>query len=209
VAGVFDFETGLKVVKLRGEAMQEAAEASQQAMLSVAGLNQEVLDKLCAESIEAPSDVCQVANFLFPNGFSCAGTLAAVQRLETKVKATEGCLQAKMLKTSGGFHTKLMQPAREKLLAALKDAEPKLKPPRCDVYMNLTGKKIAAGTPPEQLIPLLADQLVNCVLWEPSMTGMIKDGLTEFFECGPMKQLKAMMKRIDAGAFNKTANIDV
>eukprot|EP00913_Durusdinium_trenchii_P022417 g21056.t1 len=82
VAGVFDFETGLKVVKLRGEAMQEAAEASQQAMLS------DTLTRLCAEACEGPNDVCQVANFLFPNGFSCAGTLAAIQRLEPKVKAT-------------------------------------------------------------------------------------------------------------------------
>lgn len=209
VAGVFDFETGLKVVKLRGEAMQEAAEASQQAMLSVAGLDKDTLSKLCEESCEGPQDVCQVANFLFPNGFSCAGTLAAIQRLEPKVKETEGCLQAKMLKTSGGFHTRLMQPAREKLLEALQEALPKMKPPRCDVYMNLTGKKIAAGTAPSEIVPLLADQLVNCVLWEPAVLGMIKDGVSEFYECGPMKQLKSMMKRIDPGAFGSTTNVDV
>ncbi|CAK9000035.1 Malonyl-CoA-acyl carrier protein transacylase [Durusdinium trenchii] len=149
VAGVFDFETGLKVVKLRGEAMQEAAEASQQAMLSVAGLDKDTLTRLCAEACEGPNDVCQVANFLFPNGFSCAGTLAAIQRLEPKVKATEGCLQAKMLKTSGGFHTKLMQPARDKLLDALQDALPKMKPPRCHHGCNsckqatsLSGRKM-------------------------------------------------------------------
>lgn len=209
VAGVFDFETGLKVVKLRGEAMQEAAEASQQAMLSVAGLDKDTLSKLCEESCEGPQDVCQVANFLFPNGFSCAGTLAAIQRLEPKAKETEGCLQAKMLKTSGGFHTRLMQPAREKLLEALQEALPKMKPPRCDVYMNLTGKKIAAGTAPSEIVPLLADQLVNCVLWEPAVLGMIKDGVSEFYECGPMKQLKSMMKRIDPGAFGSTTNVDV
>ncbi|CAK9000191.1 Malonyl-CoA-acyl carrier protein transacylase [Durusdinium trenchii] len=209
VAGVFDFETGLKVVKLRGEAMQEAAEASQQAMLSVAGLDKDTLTRLCAEACEGPNDVCQVANFLFPNGFSCAGTLAAIQRLEPKVKATEGCLQAKMLKTSGGFHTKLMQPARDKLLDALQDALPKMKPPRCDVYMNVTGKKIAAGTPPAEIWPLLADQLVNCVQWEPSILAMIQDGVSEYYECGPMKQLKAMMKRIDSSAFASTTTIDV
>jgi len=209
VAGVFDFETGLKVVKLRGEAMQEAAEASQQAMLSVAGLDKDTLSKLCAESCEGPQDVCQVANFLFPNGFSCAGTLSAIQRLEPKVKATEGCLQAKMLKTSGGFHTKLMQPAREKLLTALQEALPKMKPPRCDVYMNLTGQKISAGTAPSEILPLLGDQLVNCVLWEPSVLGMIKDGITEYYECGPMKQLKSMMKRINQEAFGNTITVDV
>lgn len=45
---------------------------------------------------------------------------------------------------------------------------------RGDVYMNLTGKKIAAGTAPSEIVPLLADQLVNCVLWEPAVLGMIK-----------------------------------
>merc|ERR1719188_2824878 len=73
VAGVMDFETGLKIVKKRGEAMQEAAEASKQSMLSVAGLSMDQLNELCKESISAESDVCQVANYLFPNGFSCAG----------------------------------------------------------------------------------------------------------------------------------------
>eukprot|EP00930_Biecheleria_cincta_P066815 TRINITY_DN5309_c0_g2_i1.p1 TRINITY_DN5309_c0_g2~~TRINITY_DN5309_c0_g2_i1.p1 ORF type:complete len:490 (-),score=131.03 TRINITY_DN5309_c0_g2_i1:26-1495(-) len=209
VAGVMDLETGLEVVKLRGEAMQEAAEASKQMMLSVAGLPKEHLDQLCQESCEAPSDVCQVANFLFPAGYSCAGTADAIERLMAKAQKADGCLQAKLLKTSGGFHTKLMAPAREKLLSALKAAEPKLKPPRCDIYLNVTGQKIAAGTPPGMLIELLADQLVNCVLWEPSMREMIKDGVSEFYECGPMKQLKAMMKRIDVDVFARTSTVDV
>ena len=79
--------------------------------------------------------------------------------------------------------------------------------------MNLTGQKISAGTAPSEILPLLGDQLVNCVLWEPSVLGMIKaqgtgvgfpdpcclcvlfpvqDGITEYYECGPMKQLKSM-----------------
>jgi len=209
VAGVMDLETGLEVVKLRGEAMQEAAEASKQMMLSVAGLSKEMLDQLCQESCEAPSDVCQVANFLFPSGFSCAGTADSIERLMAKAQKTDGCLQAKLLKTSGGFHTKLMAPAREKLLSALKAVEPRLKPPRCDIYLNVTGQKIAAGTPPGVFIELLADQLVSCVQWEPSVREMIKDGVSEFYECGPMKQLKAMMKRIDIDVFGRTSTVDV
>uniref|UniRef100_A0A7S1RUF4 Malonyl-CoA:ACP transacylase (MAT) domain-containing protein n=1 Tax=Alexandrium catenella TaxID=2925 RepID=A0A7S1RUF4_ALECA len=209
VAGVFSFEQGLKLVKLRGEAMQEAAEASPQSMLSVAGLDQETLQKLCDDCISGPKDVCQIANFLFPNGFSCAGTQSAVEKLMAKAQKTEGCLQAKLLKTSGGFHTKLMEPAKEKLLAALKDIEKEMKPPRCDVYMNVTGKRITPATKPAEIITMLGDQLVSCVQWEPSMKMMIKDGVTEFYECGPQKQLKAMMKRIDPEAWKNTKNIDV
>lgn len=208
VAGVFTVETGLRIVKLRGEAMQEAAEQSKQSMLSVAGLDQATLDKCCAD-VRSGGDVCQIANFLFPNGFSCAGNTEAIEKLQKNVLETPGCLQAKLLKTSGGFHTSLMAPAREKLLTALKEAEGEMQPPRCDVYANLTGRKIPAGTPPSEIIPMLADQLTSCVLWEPSVRAMIGDGVTEFYECGPMKQLKAMMKRIDAEAFKNTNSVDV
>jgi len=209
VAGVFDFETGLRLVKFRGEAMQEAAEASPQKMISVAGLSEQVLNKLCEECRSGPDDVCQVANFLFPNGFSCAGSSSAVDKLLKKAGDTQGCLQAKALKTSGAFHTKCMMPARNKLLTALKEVESKMKPPNCEVYVNLTGKKIDAGTPVPRIIGLLADQLTNCVLWDPAMGAMLKDGISEFYECGPMKQLKAMMKRINPEAWKKTQNIHV
>ncbi|CAK9056011.1 unnamed protein product [Durusdinium trenchii] len=209
VAGVMDFETGLRLVKFRGEAMQEAAEASPQKMISVAGLSQQVLEQLCSECRSGPDDVCQVANFLFPNGFSCAGSESACEKLLKKAGDTQGCLQAKALKTSGAFHTKCMAPARSKLLTALKDAESKMKPPNCEVYVNLTGQKIPPGTSVPRIIELLADQLTNCVLWEPAMKAMVNDGISEFYECGPMKQLKAMMKRIDGDAWKKTQNIHV
>jgi len=208
-AGVFDFETGLRIVKLRGEAMQEAAEASPQSMLSVAGLSQEQLTALCQESCTSPGDVCQIANFLFPAGFSCAGSAPAVEALMKKAMKTEGCLQAKLLKTSGGFHTSLMLPAKEKLLKALRDVEKDMKPPRCDVYMNVTGHRITPATNPSAIIEMLGEQLVSCVQWEPCMREMLRDGLTEFYECGPMKQLKSMMKRIDVTAFKSTTTCDV
>jgi len=208
-AGVFSFETGLKLVKLRAEAMQEAAEASPQLMASVAGLDRGTLDKICEESKSGPDDVCQVANVLFPNGFSCSGSKAAIEALCKKAENTPGCLQCKVLKTSGAFHTKLMEPAKAKLVAALKDVESSMSPPSCDVYMNMTGKRLAAGTPTSEIIEQLGEQLTSCVQWEPSMKAMLDDGIEEFFECGPGKQLKSMMKRIDASAWKKTNNIHV
>eukprot|EP00933_Yihiella_yeosuensis_P033485 TRINITY_DN27190_c0_g1_i1.p1 TRINITY_DN27190_c0_g1~~TRINITY_DN27190_c0_g1_i1.p1 ORF type:complete len:486 (-),score=125.14 TRINITY_DN27190_c0_g1_i1:75-1532(-) len=206
-AGVFTFEEGMELVKVRGAAMQEAAQSRPQAMLSVAGLDQAKLEKLCAE-FATDGEVCQIANVLFPKGFSCAGTKTAIEKLQTAAPAA-GAIQAKMLKTSGGFHTSLMKPAQVKLEEALQRLLPNMKPPRCDIYMNVTGKKIKAGTPPAEFVPLLGQQLCSAVLWEPSVRLMIKDGLTEFYEVGPMKQLKAMMKRIDQGMWSSTTNVDV
>mmetsp|Transcript_23933 Transcript_23933/g.43571 ORF Transcript_23933/g.43571 Transcript_23933/m.43571 type:complete len:85 (+) Transcript_23933:2-256(+) len=84
-----------------------------------------------------------------------------------------------------------------------------MKPPRCDIYMNTSGKKVTPATPISEITDLMGKQLTSCVLWEPSVKEMIKDGITTFYECGPMKQLKAMMKRIDADSFSRTTTVDV
>ncbi|CAK9093158.1 unnamed protein product [Durusdinium trenchii] len=209
-AGVLTFEDGLRLVKLRGEAMQEAAQVGKQAMLSVAGLDQAVLEQCCsdAEKKAGAGSVCRIANALFPKGFSCAGTEQAVNELKTLAEK-KGALQAKMLKTGGAFHTSLMQPAQEKLEKALLEAFPKMSPPSCDVYMNVTGDRLAAGTDPKIILELLQRQLTSPVLWATLVQKMIKDGITDFYECGPQKQLKAMMKRIDNKVWNKTQSMEV
>lgn len=150
--------------------------------------------------------MCQIVNYLFPKGYSCAGDTAALQELETKVQA-EGALQAKMLRTSGAFHTSIMAPAREKLLAALNDAKASMRPPRCKVYMNLTAAPIDSTTDVGDIIKLMGDQITHPVLWEMCMKNAIDDGCQEFYECGPSKQLKAMMKRIDPKAVQRMYNV--
>jgi [acyl-carrier-protein] S-malonyltransferase len=209
-AGVLSFEDGLKLVKLRGEAMQEAAAVGKQGMISIVGLEESVLNGLCEKAAKAdgPNGVCKIANHLFPKGFSCAGTEKAVKELE-KLAVDAQALSAKMLKTSGGFHTSLMKPAEEKLIKALDEAFPNMNPPRCTVYMNVTGKPLAAGTDPKMFLELMQKQLTSPVLWTPSVSAMIKDGVKEFYECGPMKQIKAMMKRIDMKVWKETTNVEV
>jgi len=210
VAGVFSFEDGLKLVKLRGEAMQEAASIGKQAMLSVVGLERDKLEKLCkeAQSKEGGSAVCTIANALFPKGFSCAGTDKAIKHLEESAMKA-GALQVKPLKTSGAFHTSLMQPAADKLNKALNDTLPNMKPPNRRIYMNVTGKPLEPGTDPKEIVDLLSKQLTSSVLWNPLMERALKDGITTFYECGPQKQLKAMMKRIDQKAWNNSTNVEV
>merc|ERR1712039_834408 len=210
-AGVLDFEECLKLVKVRAEAMRKATEAVPQCMRSVAGLDRPTLEKLCKEAKAADKDpncVCQIANLLFPAGFTCAGNKTTVDKLcelATKARA----LQARVIKAGGAFHTPLMKPASDKLSAAIDAALPKMKPPRCCIYFNLTGKKVAPGTDPKEFVDLMKKQLTNEVLWEPTIKQMIMDQVKDFYEVGPLKQIKSMIKRIDQDAFKRTENVSV
>merc|ERR1712137_709633 len=125
-----------------------------------------------------------VANVLFPAGFTCAGTKSTVDllcQLATKARA----LQARVIKAGGAFHTPLMQSAQEDLNRAIDKALPKMKPPRCSIYFNMTGKKVSPGTNPSEFV----------------------DQVKDFYEVGPLKQIKSMIKRIDQDAFKRTENI--
>jgi len=190
--------------------MQEAAEVGRQRMLSVVGLEEGRLAELCVQAREAegPDAVCQIANYLFPSGFSVGGTEKAAELLKALAEKA-GALQAKVLKTSGAFHTPLMQPAQDKLAAALEEALPNMKPPRHTVWMNASAEPMRPGCSPEEIVALLKRQLTNPVLWEPSVKAVIADGVKEFYEIGPMKQIKAMMKRIDSKVWGNTMNIEV
>merc|ERR1712032_1292155 len=191
-AGVMTFEDGLKLVKLRGEAMQEAAGACKQAMLSVAGLEKKILEPLCRECQAAEKDgVCQIANSLFPGGYSVGGT------------------EAKILKTGGAFHTKLMKPAQDKLSAAIDETLPNMKSPKHTVWMNAVAEPVRPGCDLNDVVQNMKTQLTSTVEWETSVKEMIAEGCDEFYECGPMKQMKAMMKRIDVKMWKNMNNIEV
>jgi [acyl-carrier-protein] S-malonyltransferase len=209
-AEVLSFEDALTLVKLRALAMQEAANLKPQAMCSVAGLDMKILDKLCAEAIEAQGGgkICQIANHLFPAGFTCAGDTDCIDKLCVLAKDARA-LQARVIKAGGAFHTPCMQPAQEKLEAAIDQVFSKMQPPKFHVYFNITGQKVARGTDPKQFVHLMKEQLTRPVLWEQTIKAMISDGCQEFYECGPNKQLTAMMKRIDANAFKRMAQMPV
>merc|ERR1719464_1565653 len=203
-AGVMSFEDGLKLVKLRGEAMQEAAAVGKQLMLSVAGLDTDKLKPLCVEAAKKePNGICQIANYLFPGGSSVGGTEKAINSLKDMAEKA-GALQAKVLKTAGAFHTPLMKPAQDKLSEALEEALPNMKPPMHTVWMNATAEPVRPGCDPADIVANLRTQLTNTVLWDTSVQEMMKEGVSEFYEVGPMKQIKAMMKRINVGAWKKT-----
>jgi len=104
-----------------------------------------------------------------------------------------------------------MKPAEEALGKALEEAlaNGDMRPPRCAIYFNRTGKKVSKGADPRNFIHYLKEQLTHEVLWEATLKNMLSDGVQDFFEVGPLKQLKAMMKRVDQDAFSRTTNITV
>jgi len=178
-------------------------------MISIVGIEEKKLAGLCEKAAASEKGgVCKIANHLFPKGFSCAGTEGACKKLE-ELANQNGALQAKVLKTGGAFHTSLMKPAEDKLIKALDEAFPKMNPPRCSVYMNVTGEALPPGTDPKKFLELMQKQLTSPVMWTPSVSAMMKAGVHEFYDCGPMKQIKAMMKRIDQNAWKETTNVEV
>mmetsp|Transcript_68208 Transcript_68208/g.142540 ORF Transcript_68208/g.142540 Transcript_68208/m.142540 type:complete len:561 (+) Transcript_68208:73-1755(+) len=211
-AGVLDFEDCLRLVQLRAEAMQDATNLAPQGMASVAGLDRSTLERLCREAKAADSSVqdpvCQIANVLFPAGFVCAGHKSTIDKLCEKAMAARA-LQARAVKAGGAFHCPLMQPAADRLSKAIDEALPKMRPPRCCIYFNVTGKKVMPGTSPKEFVQYMKRQLTGEVLWEQTVKQMIMDQVKDFYETGPLKQIKAMIKRIDQDAFKRTENISV
>merc|ERR1712139_522962 len=135
-AGILSFGDCLKLVKIRAESMQKATDMKPQAMCSVAGLDRLMLEKCCKEAIALKADpdpVCQIANLLFPGGFTVVGTKNTIEKLcqiATKARA----LQARVIKAGGAFHTPLMAPAQEELGAAIDACKDKMQAPRCSIY---------------------------------------------------------------------------
>mmetsp|Transcript_60856 Transcript_60856/g.135928 ORF Transcript_60856/g.135928 Transcript_60856/m.135928 type:complete len:522 (+) Transcript_60856:66-1631(+) len=211
-AGVFDFETGLRLIKVRSEAMHFELSGSRpgakaQGMCLAVGLVKEDVERLCKEAA-GKGETCAIAACLFSRAFSVAGTLSAVESFVAKASAA-GALQCSMLKQSGAFHTPDMADVRNIVVKELEAVKSSLAPPRCTVYANAGAKAIGPQTSVQEIIKLLADQMVSPVLWEQSMQQAIKGGCTEFYELGPGSQLKGILKRIDGKIADKMCNVSV
>ncbi|MDO4571506.1 MAG: ACP S-malonyltransferase [Planctomycetia bacterium] len=188
-AGVMSFEDGLRLVQIRGAAMQDAADATPSAMVSLLGAELSVVEDLCAEAKE--NDILQVANLLCPGNIVVSGTRAACERL-LKIVEEKNAARAVPLAVAGAFHTPIMRPADEKLAAALASVE--MKAPRIPVVSNVDAQ---IHEEPEEIRALLVQQVLSPVLWEKSMRFLLAQGVEEFYEVGPGRVLRGLMKRID------------
>jgi len=209
-AGVFSFGDGLRLVKTHAEAMQEASSLRPQAVLSVVGLDEAKVARCCEEARAdaAPDECCQISGRLFHKGLLVAGTRAAVERCKALCEKSKA-LQARFVASACAAHSPLMAPARARLEAALRELGPRLAPPRCKVFMNVDGCPVDWDTEPRAIADKLAAGLTVAALWKDCVESMVADGAKDFFELGPGKTLKATLKRIDTGAWSRTANIEV
>jgi [acyl-carrier-protein] S-malonyltransferase len=188
-AGAMDFETGLTVVKTRGEAMQAASDATPSGMVSVLGLEPDVIEKLCDEA--RGDGILQIANYLCPGNTVVSGNKDACARIATSAEAA-GAMKAIPLAVAGAFHTAIMQPALERLTTALATA--KISAPRIPVISNVDARP---HNDPEEIRALLVQQVVSPVRWEDSMRYLLDDGFDLFYEVGPGRVLRGLMKRIN------------
>lgn len=189
-AEAISFEDGLRLVQERGSAMQAAADARASGMVSVLGLDEDQVDTIC-EDCRRTGEILQIANYLCPGNIVVSGDLAACNRVEHEAKEA-GAMKSIPLAVAGAFHTPIMKPAVERLKTALANVE--INSPRIPVYSNVDA---ASHEDPAEIRELLVQQLVSPVLWEESMRNMIDADHTEFYEVGPGKVLRGLLRRIN------------
>jgi [acyl-carrier-protein] S-malonyltransferase len=186
-SGAMSFDDGLRVVKRRGEAMQTAADATPSGMVSILLLERPQVEQICQEaSAQGP---IRIANYLCPGNLVVSGENAACERAAELAVAAGG--RAIPLAVAGAFHTEIMRPADEALAEVL--AEVELRSPEIPVVSNVDAQ---THSDPEEIRQLLIRQVLNPVRWEDSINLMLSDGCSDFYEVGPGKVLKGLLKRI-------------
>ncbi|MFN1834052.1 ACP S-malonyltransferase [Balneola sp. MJW-20] len=187
--GAVSFEEALKVVRRRGELMQKAGTDNPGTMAAVIGMDDEAVEKVCADATEATGKEVIAANYNCPGQLVISGYLEAVEKAVELAKEN-GARMAKLLPVSGAFHSSLMQDAYDGLKDQLEKLE--INTPECPIYSNFTAK---ATSDPEEIRSNLLDQLLNPVRWTQTLLNMKDSGAEEYVECGPGKVLQGLVKR--------------
>lgn len=185
--GTLSFEDGLMLVYKRALAMQKACEAEPSTMAAILGLEDDVVERICA-SVDG---VVVAANYNCPGQLVISGSIPAVEKACEKLTEA-GAKRALILQVGGAFHSPLMEPAREELAAAIEATT--FNTPSCPVYQNVTAKGV---TDPEEIKKNLVAQLTAPVKWTQIMQQMIADGATEVIEVGPGSVLQGLFKKVD------------
>ena len=188
-AGVIDFEDGLTLVQRRGAAMQDASDATPSGMVSILGLEQVEVEALCDKA--RGGETLQIANLLCPGNIVISGTNAACERAAEMAQSL-GAMKAVPLAVAGAFHTEIMRPADERLAEALADVP--MHRPKIPVISNVDAQP---HDDPEKIRQLLIRQVLHPVRWEDSMRYLLGEGFDEFYEVGPGRVLRGLLRRIE------------
>jgi [acyl-carrier-protein] S-malonyltransferase len=188
-AGVLDFESGLTVVQKRGAAMQEASDATPSGMVSVLGLERVEVEGLCDQA--RGDDVLEIANLLCPGNIAISGSNSACERA-AELALKMGAMKAVPLAVAGAFHTQIMRPADQRLEEALDGVV--MHPPKIPVVSNVDARP---HDDPEEIRQLLIKQVLHRVRWEESMRYLLSQGFDQFYEIGPGRVLRGLLRRIE------------
>lgn len=184
--GTLEFADALKLVYARAMAMQKACEANPSTMAAILNLEDEVVEKVCAET----EGVVVAANYNCPGQLVISGENEAIDKACEALLAA-GAKRALKLPVGGAFHSPLMEPARVELEAAI--AATPFHTPVCPVYQNVTA---SAVSDPEEIKKNLIVQLTAPVRWTQTMNAMIADGCSEVIEVGPGKVLQGLFRKV-------------
>ncbi|WP_420337965.1 ACP S-malonyltransferase [Roseibium sp.] len=203
-AGSLDVATAAKLLRVRGNAMQNAVPVGQGAMAALLGLDFEAAAEVAKDA--AQGEVCQAANDNAPGQVVVSGHVAAVERAVEIAKA-RGARRAVLLPVSAPFHCSLMGPAAEAMAEALNNAD--IKAPAVPLVANVLAAPI---TDPVDIRDRLVEQVTGTVRWRESISWLAGEGVDTFVEVGTGKVLTGMVKRIakEAGgmAVNSPDDID-
>jgi len=193
----FDFENGVKIVKKRGELMQELVPNGDWAMVAVLGLEDEKVAEVC-EKIKS--------GFVAPANYNCSGQVAISGEKEAVLVAMEkmkeaGAKKCIELKTAGPFHTKFLKEASEELSKELKNVDVNM--PQIPVVKNIDAKPYNEN---DDIKDILAKHVISPVQFSDSIKYMISQGVDTFIEIGPGKVLTGFVKKINKEV--KTYNIN-
>lgn len=188
VAGALSFEDGLKLVSKRAMAMQAACEAQPGGMAAILGLQDEAVEKACAEV----GGTVVAANYNCPGQLVISGAVEAVDAACAKLKEA-GARRALRLPVGGAFHSPLMEPAREELRKAIEEAP--FHTPSCPIYQNVDAQP---HTDKEEIKQNLIAQLTAPVRWTQIVKTMLADGVDRFTELGPGQVLQGLIRKVDA-----------
>lgn len=185
------FADGLRLVSQRAQAMQKACEIEPSTMAAVLGVEDAVVERICAEIGEA---IVVPANYNCPGQLVISGSMRGIELASERLKQA-GAKRVLPLAVGGAFHSPLMEPAREELAEAIKTTQ--FATPIAPIYQNINAEP---STDINVIKANLIAQLTGPVKWTQIVQNMVKDGATHFFESGPGKVLQGLVGKISKDA---------
>jgi len=189
-SGALTYDDALKLVSKRALAMQKACELQPSTMAAILALEDSIVEEVCNET----EGIVVAANYNCPGQLVISGEVNAINVACATMKE-RGAKRALVLPVGGGFHSPMMEPAREELAAAIEQTV--FNDPTCPIYQNVTASPVKNAT---EIKKNLIAQLTAPVKWTQTVQQMISDGATEFIEVGPGKVLQGLVKKINREA---------